>query len=52
MVNLLAAAAIAVATPASAQPSTPLEPAMFEVHDADTTIYIFGTFHALDADEH
>lgn len=52
MVNLLAAAAIAVATPAAAPPSTPPEPAMFEVHDADTTIYIFGTFHALDADEH
>src|SRR5215472_19115918 len=51
MVNLLAAAAIAVATPA-AQPSPPPEPAMFEVHDADTTIYLFGTFHALDADEH
>ncbi|HEX3677877.1 MAG TPA: TraB/GumN family protein [Sphingomicrobium sp.] len=51
MVNLLAAAAIAVATPAPALPSPP-EPAMFEVHDADTTIYLFGTFHALDADEH
>lgn len=52
MVNLLAAAAIAVATPAGAQSSPPPEPAMFEVHDADTTIYLFGTFHALDADEH
>lgn len=52
MVNLLAAAAIAVATPAAAQPSPQAEPAMFEVHDSDTTIYLFGTFHALDADEH
>ncbi len=23
---------------------------MFEIHDADTTIYLFGTFHALDGD--
>lgn len=52
MVNLLAAAAIAVATPAAMPSSPPLEPAMFEVHDSDTTIYLFGTFHALDADEH
>ena len=53
MVNLLAAAAIAVATPAAAHASPPPSgPAMFEVHDADTTIYLFGTFHALDADEH
>lgn len=52
MVNLLAAAAIAVATPATAQSAPPAEPAMFEVHDSDTTIYLFGTFHALDGDEH
>jgi uncharacterized protein YbaP (TraB family) len=49
MVNLLVAAAIAAATPAAAPaaPST-AEPAMFVVRDADTTVYIFGTFHALD----
>jgi hypothetical protein len=47
MVNLLAAAALAAATPAAAPPSQG-EPAMFVVHDADTTIYLFGTFHALD----
>jgi uncharacterized protein YbaP (TraB family) len=50
MVNLLLAAALAAASPA-AQPPAPAEnasPAMFVVHDADTTIYIFGTFHALD----
>ena len=52
MVNLLAAAAVAAATPvvAPAQPAS--EPAMFVVHDADTTIYLFGTFHALDGDPH
>lgn len=49
MVNLLVAAALAVATPAVAPPAPPAElPAMFVVRDADTTIYIFGTFHALD----
>lgn len=50
MVNLLAAAALAAATPAAAPAQQPLEPAIFEVHDADTTIYLFGTFHALDGD--
>jgi uncharacterized protein YbaP (TraB family) len=49
MVNLLAAAALAAATPAAA-PSPQAQPAMFVVHDADTTIYLFGTFHALDGD--
>ena len=48
MVSLLAAAAIAVASPAVAQPQAPPEPAIFEIHDSDTTIYLFGTFHALD----
>jgi uncharacterized protein YbaP (TraB family) len=50
MVNLLVAAALAAATPTAAQPSaTPAEPALFVVRDADTTVYIFGTFHALDS---
>ena len=44
MVNLLAAVALAAATPAT----TPSEPAMFVVRDLDTTVYLFGTFHALD----
>ncbi len=52
MVNLLVAAALAAATPTAAPPSPPPAPAeapaMFVVRDADTTIYIFGTFHALD----
>lgn len=50
MVNVLIAAALAAtshqAAPAAA-PAAP-EPALFVVHDADTTVYIFGTFHALD----
>src|SRR5579872_46424 len=49
MVNLLVAAALTAATPTGAQLSNPpTEPALFVVRDADTTIYIFGTFHALD----
>lgn len=52
MVNLLIAAAVAAATPVTTlQPVPPQpEPAMFVVRDADTTIYLFGTFHALDGD--
>ena len=63
MVNLLIAAAISLASPGgppatkawaatepveaqrAAEPSTP---AMFVVGDGDTTVYVFGTFHALD----
>ncbi|MGE5563941.1 MAG: TraB/GumN family protein [Bacillota bacterium] len=52
MVNLLAAAALAAATPALAPPPPTSEPAMFVVRDADTTVYLFGTFHALDGDPH
>src|SRR5881398_170489 len=50
MVNLLVAAAIAAAPMTSAPDAAQNrdEPAMFVVRDADTTIYIFGTFHALD----
>jgi uncharacterized protein YbaP (TraB family) len=63
MLNILAAAALAAATPqsvaAAPQPVAPTpkpatamtanaDPAIFVVHDQDTTIYIFGTFHALD----
>ena len=49
MVNLFVAAALAVATPAAAPaPTQAPEPALFVVHNGGTTIYIFGTFHALD----
>lgn len=44
---VVAAAALAAASP-QAIPAESAEPAMFVVHDADTTVYIFGTFHALD----
>jgi uncharacterized protein YbaP (TraB family) len=50
MVNLLLAAAVAAASPLRAPVAPPPEPAMFVVRDSDTTIYIFGTFHALDGD--
>src|SRR3982750_3445605 len=47
MVNfLLAAAALAAGSPAPALPNA--DPAIFMVRDADTIVYIFGTFHALD----
>ena len=46
---LFAAAALAAAAPQTpAQPSAEAAPAIFVVHDQDTTVYIFGTFHALD----
>lgn len=45
-----AAAALCFAVPAtSAVPALPdADPAMWKVADEDTTIYLFGTFHALD----
>lgn len=52
MLNLLAAAALAAATPVTTPAQPTHEPAMFVVHDSDTTIYLFGTFHALDGDPH
>src|SRR5207237_4374168 len=51
MVAVLIAAALAAAAPvapALPAPAVTDGPAMFVVRDADTTIYIFGTFHALD----
>jgi uncharacterized protein YbaP (TraB family) len=49
MVNFMVAAALAAASPTLAQSAQqPSEPALFVVKDSDTTIYIFGTFHALD----
>ena len=57
MIGILAAAAIAAASPASPPASAPAtvsrannaDPAIYVVRDADTTIYLFGTFHALDS---
>ena len=47
--DVLLAAAIAAAAPAAPlTAANDASPAMFVVHDADTTVYIFGTFHALD----
>ena len=58
MLNMLAAAALAAATsPSAVAPphaqsavtsAANADPAIFVVRDADTTVYIFGTFHALD----
>jgi uncharacterized protein YbaP (TraB family) len=49
MVNMIVAAALAAATPSATLPPMPsAEPALFAVRDGDTTVYIFGTFHALD----
>ena len=49
MVHMLVAAALAAASPA-VMPAAPAnaDPAIFVVRDADTTVYLFGTFHALD----
>jgi uncharacterized protein len=53
MIGFLAAAALAAATPApptsAPASSADADPAIFVVRDSDTTVYIFGTFHALDA---
>jgi len=51
MIHLLLAASLSAVAPAVAQETADVKPAMFVVHDADTTIYIFGTFHALDGQD-
>jgi len=48
MVGLLVAAALAAATSVPPAPALRAAPAIFVVRDADTTVYLFGTFHALD----
>ena len=48
MFNLLIAASVAMAAPAALPEPAEARPAMFVVRDQDTTVYIFGTFHALD----
>src|SRR6185295_10586536 len=54
--TVLLAAAIAAslpnAQPLPQPPAADATPAMFMVRDADTTVYIFGTFHALDGQTH
>lgn len=46
---VLPALMLSTAPAATAAPALPdAEPAMWMVKDADTTIYLFGTFHALD----
>ncbi|MES2905092.1 MAG: TraB/GumN family protein [Pseudomonadota bacterium] len=45
----LSSPAASIPTFADKQPPTPIEqPALWVLSDADTTIYLFGTFHALD----
>ena len=46
MMDMFIAAALVAGLPAA--PAQVDDPAMFEVRDADTTVYLFGTFHALD----
>lgn len=49
LASLFLPALLAGAAPAAAAPALPdAEPAMWVVKDSDTTIYLFGTFHALD----
>lgn len=50
MVNMLIAVALAVGAPDGAIEKA--NPAIFQVRDGDTTVYIFGTFHALDGRSH
>ena len=51
MIDLLLAASLTAAVPTAVPDSEGVKPAMFVVHDADTTVYIFGTFHALDGQD-
>lgn len=51
MVGVLIAALLASATPATGAAPVPLpqaQPALWVLRDDDTTVYLFGTFHALD----
>lgn len=49
LTKLLLAAAMAAAPAPAATPALPdADPALWVVKDEDTTIYLFGTFHALD----
>lgn len=49
MIGSLVAAALAAASPQASPPqASDTHPAIWVVRDSDTTIYLFGTFHALD----
>lgn len=50
LTSLLAALTLLVAPPATAQEPPVARPALWKVSDADTTIYLFGTIHALPPD--
>lgn len=47
--RLLAALGALLAAPAAALPADSQTPALWAISDHDTTIFLFGTFHALDA---
>ena len=51
---LLTASIASASVPPAAQlpPPDPVRPAMWKIQDEDTTIYLFGTFHALDGSTH
>lgn len=47
--SLLLGASIAATPVAPATPQIdPIQPALWKIEDGDTTVYLFGTFHALD----
>lgn len=48
MFPVFLSAAVASAGIPATQPRDPVRPALWMVSDGDTTIYLFGTFHALD----
>lgn len=48
LIAAAAAAAVSRIGPATAPAFAPADPAIWVVNDHDTTIYLFGTFHALD----
>lgn len=49
VVSALGLAGLLVATPSAAKAPQVAHPALWEVSDADTTIYLFGTIHLLPA---
>jgi uncharacterized protein YbaP (TraB family) len=41
-----------IGVPLAASKPDPVQPALWKISDHDTTIYLFGTFHALDGSTH